>query len=533
MSHLSTTSSPKPLVRLVGAILAAVALVLLGAAAPSAPQAGAAPDRHGQPNIVVIQTDDQPLSTFSERTMPRTFELLGEDGGTRLSQYSTTTPNCCPSRASLLTGQYAHNHGITSNHLGYPELKRKNSVLPVWLKRAGYRTAHVGKFMNRYGKFVEELTDVAPGWDEWYALLSQKYYDYEMSFNGRLAKFGGRDRDYIGRTITSKSVKVLRDGLRRDKPVFLYTNYYSPHVSGRVPSDDRCDNAAIPDPRDYDLFVDEPLPGKASFNEQDVEDKPSFIRRLPRLGRERIEDIRRQHGCALAAMRGVDRGVEKIIEQVRRSGEMRKTAFFLVSDNGVFAGEHRLPGKKQEAYEEGVRVPFLARMPREDRGGPAVSAAPAANIDLAPTILDLARADSCVTARRCRVMDGRSLLPLLSGTGGLPANRELVLEFDLGKDRSQRGSTCDFSGIRTTDYTYVEHDRAVLDIDSKACERIDEREHYNLNADPQQLQNLAAKPVPPPERERLRELHDRLRELRHCHGIKGRDPRPNSGVFCE
>src|SRR5436190_10208880 len=99
------------------------------------------------PNIIVIQTDDQTLAELREpHVMPFTRHLVG-DHGTAFSDHIVTTPVCCPSRASLLTGQYAHNHRVTSNRPGYPQLVRKRNVLPVWLQRAGYRTAHVGKFL--------------------------------------------------------------------------------------------------------------------------------------------------------------------------------------------------------------------------------------------------------------------------------------------------------------------------------------------------------------------------------------------------
>jgi arylsulfatase A-like enzyme len=197
----------------------------------------------------------------------------------------------------------------------------------------------------------------------------------------------------------------------------------------------------------------------------------------------------------------------------------------------VFEGQHRLPGKKQQAYEEDLRVPLIVRLP--GAGGPSKSAASVANIDLAPTILDLAEAQPCRTDRACRVMDGRSLMPLLTGRGGFPKGRELNIEFDLVHGRSQRGSTCAFTGIHTPKLSYVEHSRAVFDATTQLCEPIHEVEHYDLDRDPKQLENRAAPPVGAAERARLDRLAASLDRLSTCSGIRHRDPRAPDTSYCQ
>ena len=129
----------------------------------------------GRPNIVLIQTDDQTYKQLTRRAMPNTKRLLVRRG-TRFTDYIASTAQCCPSRASLITGQYAHSHGVTSNNVGYPGLVDKGNVLPVWLRRAGYRTIHVGKFLNGYERSVEPDSVVPPGWDEWHSLLGSREY---------------------------------------------------------------------------------------------------------------------------------------------------------------------------------------------------------------------------------------------------------------------------------------------------------------------------------------------------------------------
>ena len=117
--------------------------------------------------------------------MPNTERLLVKKG-TTFTNYIATTAQCCPSRASFFTGQYAHNHGVTSNRVGYPGLVDKGNVLPVWLKRAGYNTIHLGKFMNNYERFAKPESTVAPGWEQWHTVLSEaQYYDYDLFVNGR------------------------------------------------------------------------------------------------------------------------------------------------------------------------------------------------------------------------------------------------------------------------------------------------------------------------------------------------------------
>ena len=120
----------------------------------------------GQPNFVFVLTDDQDLASFNRRTMPNTYRLL-VDQGTTFTRHYDATPLCCPSRAALQSGQYGHNNGVLNNKPGYGNLEGKDNLLPVWLQRAGYQTAYVGKFMNGYDSYVDDRDDVAPGWDRW------------------------------------------------------------------------------------------------------------------------------------------------------------------------------------------------------------------------------------------------------------------------------------------------------------------------------------------------------------------------------
>jgi arylsulfatase A-like enzyme len=124
------------------------------------------------PNVVVIQTDDQALGTFTDEVMPQTVAKL-QERGTTFTQAIVSTPQCCPSRAAFFTGQYAHNNGVVSNIPGYPLLDKPQSVLPAWLQKAGYRTAHIGKFLNGYQPAIVP----APGWTRWRTAVDLDYFN--------------------------------------------------------------------------------------------------------------------------------------------------------------------------------------------------------------------------------------------------------------------------------------------------------------------------------------------------------------------
>ena len=510
------------------ALLIALALLAVGPAAAAV----AAP----RPNVVLFVTDDQTLAQYNERSMPRTQRLLGNEG-TTFTDAVVTTPLCCPSRATMITGQYGHNNGVLRNNYG--DLRAKDNTLPVWLRRAGYTTAHVGKYMNQYAESVNPDSEPAPGWDEWHSVITPRYYDYELMVNGRTKRFGVAPEDYLDRVQTERSTELVDNYAPRRKPFYLQLDHYAPHISiGEVQG--RCSDAAVPDPLDADRFADEPLPTSPNFNESDVSDKPSFIQELPLLEEPEIDGERRLNGCALASLASVDRSVAAVHRAVKRAGELDETVFIFLSDNGFFAGEHRIPVSKQNAYEESLRVPFVISAPRKLLRGrsPSRSGLPVANLDLAPTILELAGAAPCRAGGDCRRLDGRSLVPLLEGRRkAWPRDRSIVVELDRGKSPVESdGRACDYTGVRTTTGFWVEH-RAAIDPASGECTPLPdgpEYELYDLEADPFQLTSLDSALPGTPEAAFYSNLAARSERLRDCAGIKGRDPRPGNGrTWCE
>jgi N-acetylglucosamine-6-sulfatase len=508
-------------------------LVVAVAAAPATAAAG-----QKQPNIVVVVTDDQTLASLGAATMPNTVEQIGA-AGTEFTNAVATTPLCCPSRASLLTGQYAHNHRTLANTPGYEALRDKRNTLPVWLDRAGYVTAHVGKYLNRYKASVDHAADVAPGWDEWHTVLDParkyvRYYDYQLAVNGELTRVGSKPRDYITRVINRRATRMVRRYAPKRSPLYLQVDHRAPHTEEGADSDPRCGGLVPPDPRDASAFRDEELPRPDSFDEHDVSDKPSFIRELPRLAASTTAAIAERYRCGLASLLSVDRGVAKLVAALRRADELDDTVLMFTSDNGFFYGEHRIPEQKTRPYEEALRVPLLIRVPDRYLGdGAAVPEVsdPVANIDLAPTILDLADAEPCRPTGSCRVMDGRSLLGLIRGTATWPEDRAIAIEFDAG-ELARRTLVCRYEGVRVGGHVYIRH-TAAADPLTGQCRPIAETEHYDLAADPFQLDNLFPADPGSPEDAIGDALEARIERLRDCEGIAGRDPLPARHEYCE
>jgi N-acetylglucosamine-6-sulfatase len=491
-----------------------------------------------RPNVVMVVTDDQALSQYDERTIPRTRRLLG-DRGTTFTEAIVTTPLCCPSRATMITGQYGHNNGVLRNKYG--NLRSKRNTLPVWLDEAGYTTIHVGKYMNRYAAAAKPNTEVAPGWDEWHSVITPHYFDYELMANGRAKSFGERPEDYLGRALTQRSVRMVETYAPRRRPFYLQLDHFAPHDDVGV-DPGRCAEGPVPDPADYDRFAGEPLPAPPGFDEADVSDKPSFIQELPRIDEATRARMQDRHACALASLPSVDRSVAAVHRAVKRAGELRDTVFVFVSDNGIFAGEHRIPVSKANAYEESLRVPLVISAPARLLGGepPRESDLPVANVDIAPTILDFARAEPCRNRRDCRTLDGRSLVPILTGReGAWPSDRAIVVELDRGKTEVEvDGRACAYTGVRTPTAMFVEHSGSINPSTGR-CEPLDggvEYELYDLVNDPFELQSLAALAAIPgtPESTLFGEMAARSAELRDCTGIRGRDPEPSGGrTWCE
>jgi N-acetylglucosamine-6-sulfatase len=537
------TGTPGPQVRLIVSLIAAA--LTFGGGHALAAGSGTAPDEdakasgagHKRPNIILVVTDDQTAAAFSRAVMPKTSRLIARRG-TLFDDAIVTTPLCCPSRATMLSGQYGHNTGILANDPGWPALADRGNLLPVWLRRAGYRTAHVGKWLHHYGE-VESKNAVAPGWAQWYTVLAPDlfphYYDYRLRVNGHAVRYGDEPKDLLTRVLNRTATHLLKRYLPAKRPLYLQLDQLAPH--GGKGGTGRCRGNAVPDVRDRKLFRKAALAEPPNFNEADVSDKPSFANERPSLDAQDVSAIRKRYRCALASLRAVDRGVGKIARAVRKAGERRNTAIIFTSDNGFFNGEHRMAHGKGLPYEESVRVPLGIVLPPKlaGRGGQdRVATEPVANVDLAPTILELAGARPC-RGDDCRTLDGRSLVDLaLGSTAGWPDDRAIAVEFDKpGAAAPSYGDTCAYAGLRTRERLFVDHTELPNPDLGYACEPSPgSQELYHLDDDPFELENLAFTDPVGSAAER-QNLFQRLDVLRTCAGIAGRDPEPPGGANCE
>ena len=486
----------------------------------------AAAKQQERPNLILIVTDDQTVAQLNAQTMPNTLELLGAQG-TTFTNTIATTPLCCPSRASMVTGQYGHNNGVLANRPGYGALVDRRNVLPAWLHAAGYRTAHVGRWMNGYRRFE----GAAPGWDDWFTLgESHTYFGYKV-INGRTERrYGNERRDYLTRVLNQAALRFIRREAGSRRPFYLQLDHLAPHGDGQKGDKSGvCAHSAIPPTRFPSGFEASELATPPSFNETDVSDKPSFVRNRPPLNDAQIAELRRQNSCRLASLPAVDEGVRRIVEALAKAGELDNTAIAFVSDNGYFFGEHRVPNEKYLVYEESIRIPMLMRFPAGVGTPGSQVDSPVANIDIAPTFLALAGAQPCIKSG-CRVLDGRPLTDLVQG-GPWPSGRALVLELVRAAERPTTVLPCTYAGLRVAGQVYVEYP-SVPDAAGN-CVPAFEREHYDLESDPYELTNLAPAIPGTPAAESQAALSARLASLVDCAGIEGRDPLPPSGHYCE
>jgi N-acetylglucosamine-6-sulfatase len=491
--------------RRISPVLALTALVLaLAFVVAAAPAAQAA-----RPNLVVVMTDDQTVEELA--AMPRTRRLVG-GAGVSFDRSYVSYPVCCPSRATFLTGQYAHNHGVMGLYPptgGYGRFDKRNA-LPVWLKSAGYHTAHLGKFLNGYGD--QQRADVPPGWDDWHATIDYSTYSmwgYTINHNGNLRTYGrqvgdAREKLYQTDVIARRAESIVKRQAGGEEPLFMSVNFLAPHYESRTVQR-RSGLLVRPAPRHRNAFASSPIARSASFNEADVSDKPRFLRRRPRLTTGQIAQITQDARARRTALLAVDEGVRRIVRALRKKGELDNTYVVFTSDNGYMQGQHRIRSGKMLPYDPSTHVPLLVRGPGIPAG--RVSRELVANIDLAPTLLELAG------ARAGKVVDGRSLMPfarnpslttrraILHETGGRryagPREQD---ESTNGRRALRRVMT--YRAVRTTRWLYIRW-------------RGGERELYNLRNDPDQMNSLHADP----SRKRVRKvLAKRLRQLARCRG---------------
>ncbi|MDQ3660343.1 MAG: sulfatase [Actinomycetota bacterium] len=423
-------------VRACGVVLA---LCLLATGPHTA--SGAAAPKRVRPNVIVIVTDDQRRDTLS--VMPKTRRWFRGSGVTYKSAWAPT-PLCCPARASIFTGQYAHNHLVRNNDQGQVNNLEQRHTIQYLLGKAGYRTGLVGKYLNWW-----DLTQAPPYFDRFALSNSLKYYDAMWNLDGQLVTQRGYATHFLKRRVMDFIREAEKDD--DDRPWFLYVATRSPHAP------------ANPEPR-YEKASVPRWAGNPAVFETDRTDKPPHVQAAD----GRFWRAKRHRRTQLRSLMSVDDFIEDLRLGLTRLGEKGSTLAFYVSDNGEQWAEHGVSGKGA-AYTGSMKIPMLARWPGHLPVGKR-SKRMVTLVDVAPTILDAAN----VTPSH--VLDGRSLL-----------NRSwrrdaLLFEYWNQLRRSERPN---WASVRTKKAQYTEY----YDVEAK---KIVFREHYDLRSDPWELENTLA-----------------------------------------
>lgn len=409
------------------------------------------------PNIIVINTDD--MNAVETPFMPNLQEHIA-DRGVTFSNAFVTTAICCPSRASLLTGLYAHNHGVLSNKSGpkggwaaFRDLGNESATVATALQSAGYRTGLVGKYLNGYGD-DSSWEIIPPGWEAWYALVSgQSYYNFALSEMGQFVQYGATEEDYQTDVLNGHAVGFVGAAEYDPRPFFLYIAPAAPH------------SPWAPAPRHQNEFPGALVPRVPSFNESDVDDKPLWIRDKLPLSDAQVSRLDDDYRARLQTLLAVDDMIGSLIDKLTQVGILDNTVIIFTSDNGWHQGEHRLTVSKGTAFEESIRVPLLIRGPRLPSG--VVREQFALNIDIAPTLTNFASTDMA------REVDGRSLIPLLRVNPVSSWRTRFLVDL-----QALNGRIPIFHALRTDTHLFVQYSET------------SDNELYDMTADPYQLDNF-------------------------------------------
>lgn len=471
-----------------------------------------------RPNIIFILADD--METTALEFMPQTRELLGKNGAV-FTRFYVNNSLCCPSRATILRGQYMHNTNITGNELpmgGFEKFKKlglEENSFPIWLQQAGYSTALFGKYLNEYPGSAQQ-NYIPPGWTEWYSPVAGNPYrnfNYTLNENGNLVSYGQSPEDYATDVISRKAQEFIERNVETETPFFAFVSVFAPHTP------------SAPAPRHEGLYQNLALPRPPAFDEADISDKSQSFNELDNLSEKEIrklEDLYRKRAESLLA---VDELVKAVVDQVEALGQSDNTYIIFSADNGYHMGQHRLVQGKNTAFEEDINVPFLIR-------GPGISpnttiTALAGNVDLASTFADMAGVIPP------DFVDGRSLLPLFDNPASLSWRDAYLIERDEEQNeafywdapimsntnfgllepldfKSKPNYTWPFasaySGLRTAEYCYIEFE-------------IGDVELYDMVNDPYQLENIARSADP----KTLEMFSQWLERLKNCSGQSCRD----------
>jgi N-acetylglucosamine-6-sulfatase len=526
--------------RLLAVVLAAFVVVAFAAtglrgtsvAQDPAPTEGAAlvdhpdpgPPPEPRPNVVLILTDDLDMSLVDY--MPHVTRLI-RDQGAEMTNFYVEQSSCCPSRASILSGLYAHNHGVIGNAWpegGYDRWREteQDNALPVWLQRAGYRSAMLGKYFNEYPYHPgSHLTDakkgqlrafVPPGWQSWASPVQGNAYaqkHYKLNVDGRVdSRFRG---EFLDDWLGDRALSLVdgADGFDfAGGGQFLYYASYSPHTPYAYPA------------RLKGTFADAMYPRTPDFDEADVSDKYGLTRTRHLLTSSDVATIDDTFRKRIRSVQVLDDNVAKLVRRLKEQGALDNTYLVFTSDNGYIMGNHRREIGKYNQFQGTVRVPFYVRGPGIAPGSTYDDVA--GNIDIAPTIAEIAGASAPAD------VDGVSLLSRLHG--GPELDRRFML---LGRALTPTNTTVP-NGLEEAPELFVEGSRSsrLNDFTGVTNGRyklirythLPREELYDLKKDPYELTNLLAhgrasyRGMSPAGREAVDTLRAALDRLVDCSG---------------
>lgn len=446
-----------------------------------------------KPNILMITSDD--LATLDLRYMPHVRALLEQQGVT-FSNAVAPTPICVPARASLLSGQYAHNHNartISGPRGGFQAFDEQRTV-PIALQRAGYDTLFTGKYLNGYGQ-QGSLHYVPPGWTDWRGTVDPSTYLFfrpRINHNGTLTRY----HRYTTDVMSDQANQMLRQKRRQHHKWFMWLNYVAPHYGGPEEADDPARlfrgrpaatiKTTVPAPRDRSMYAKKRLPSLPYYFRTPTNAPKHSVSRT-HWSKLKRQALRIAYDQRLEAARGVDRAVASQIKTLRETHQLKNTIIIFGGDNGYTTGGHNINGKLWY-YDETLRIPLVMRGPGIPQGRKVRTAV--TNPDIATTIL------SAAGATPLRKQDGVNILPWLTAP---ERNRVVPIE----GWRVNNGNKQLYVGVRTDRWTYVRH------LTGGGEELFDRRN------DPYELHSLQRSPKYHQQLVTLRAL---TRRYQHCQG---------------
>lgn len=434
------------------------------------PAAVATPVAPAQKNVLLIVLDDanwtdyKALKPDGSPVMKNTIEQIAQQGTTFVNHVASNSV-CCPSRCSLLTGQYSHHTGVWANdgaEGGFAHFDPSNTVMTD-LQKAGYTTGQIGSYLNGYA--MGDPTP--PGYSYWYASPNHSYFDYDVNNNGTWEHHGSADADYHTDVMTAKTIRFIKQHAQDPAPWALKVSYTTCHE--KDPFDVVTGTAPVPAPRDLNTLSALPFYSPPDFDAVDVSTKPHWVKQLPHLSGSQIAKIELYQQRRLECLLSADVGIQRIMQTLSDRGVLDNTIVVFTSDNGFHQGEHRLATpqhSKEDAYEQASCVPLVIRVP--GKPGAQVCQEAVCNVDITSTIYALTGVVATLP------QDGLSLVPLIDHPSALLPRAGVLLESDSHL----------YLGVRRRDDCYIETYTPLLEF-----------EYYNLVSDPFEVFNAYVGPM--------------------------------------